>query len=102
MPFLYQFSLDERSVKQYLDDIYSSIILKDIVQRNHIRDLELLKRMLQYFIINIGNPFSASSIIKYLKNEKRKISNETLYNYIDYCKTACQLHLVPREDISGK
>lgn len=102
MPFLYQFPMDERSVRQYLDDIYSSIILKDIAQRNHVRDLELLKRVLLYFIMNIGNPFSASSITKYLKNEKRKISNETLYNYIDYCKTACLLHLVPREDISGK
>lgn len=102
MPFLYQFPMDERSVRQYLDDVYSSIILKDIAQRNHIRDLELLKRVLQYFILNIGNPFSATSITKYLKNEKRKISNETLYNYIDYCKTACLLHLVSREDVSGK
>ncbi|NBK93155.1 ATP-binding protein [bacterium 1XD21-13] len=102
MPFLYQFPMDERSVRQYLDDIYSSIILKDIAQRNHIRDLELLKRVLQYFILNIGNPFSTTSITKYLKNEKRTISNETLYNYIDYCKTACLLHLVSREDILGK
>lgn len=94
--------MDEQNVRQYLDDIYSSIILKDIAQRNKIRDLELLKRVLQYFISNIGNPFSASTITRYLKNEKRKISNETLYNYIDYCKTACLLHLVPREDISGK
>lgn len=102
MPFLYQFPLDERSVRQYLDDIYSSIILKDIAQRNQIRDMELLKRLLQYFIYNIGNTFSASSITKYLKSENRKISNETLYNYIDYCKAACLLHLVSREDISGK
>ncbi|MBD5550539.1 MAG: ATP-binding protein [Lachnospiraceae bacterium] len=102
MPFLYQFPMDERSVRQYLDDIYSSIILKDIAQRNQIRDMELLKRVLQYFILNIGNQFSASSITKYLKSENRKISNETLYNYIDYCKTACLLHLVSRENISGK
>lgn len=102
MPFLYQFPMDERSVRQYLDDIYASIILKDIAQRNHVRDLELLKRVLLYFISNIGNPFSASSITKYLKNEKRKISGETLYNYIEYCKTACLLHLVSREDIMGK
>lgn len=102
MPFLYQFPMDERSVRQYLDDIYSSIILKDIAQRNQIRDMELLKRVLQYFILNIGNQFSASSITKYLKSENRKISNETLYHYIDYCKTACLLHLVSRENISGK
>lgn len=53
-------------------------------------------------IANVGNPFSASSITRYLKSENRSISTETLYNYIDYCKTACLLHLVPREDVIGK
>lgn len=64
--------------------------------------MEQLKRILLYFIANVGNPFSASSITKYMKNEMRSISTETLYNYIDYCKTACLLHLVPREDVLGK
>lgn len=102
MPFLYQFPIDEAGSKQYLDDIYSSIILKDIAQRNHIRDMEQLKRILLYFAANIGNTFSAANIVKYLKNEKRSISSETLYNYIDYCRTACLLHLVSREDVIGK
>lgn len=102
MPFLYQFQIDEISARQYLEDIYSSIILKDIAQRNHVRDMEQLKRILLYFIANVGNPFSAGNITKYLKNEKRNVSTETLYNYIDYCKTACLLHLVPREDVIGK
>lgn len=102
MPFLYQFPMDEYSSKQYLDDIYSSIILKDIAQRNHVRDMEQLKRILLYFISNVGNTFSASNIVKYLKNEKRSIATETLYNYIDYCKTACLLHMVSREDVIGK
>ena len=54
MPFLYQFSLDEQSSKQYLEDIYSSIILKDIAQRNKIRDLEQLKRI----IVTVQNSIS--------------------------------------------
>lgn len=102
MPFLYQFSMDEDGSMQYLEDVYSSIILKDIAQRNRVRDIEQLRRLLLYFISNIGNTFSAGSIMKYLKNEQRSISTETLYNYIDYCQTACLLHLVPREDIMGK
>lgn len=102
MPFLYQFSMDEDGSMQYLEDVYSSIILKDIAQRNRVRDIEQLRRLLLYFISNIGNTFSAVSIMKYLKNEQRSISTETLYNYIDYCQTACLLHLVPREDIMGK
>ncbi|RCX18817.1 hypothetical protein DFR58_10486 [Anaerobacterium chartisolvens] len=102
MPFLYQFPIDEKSSMQYLSDIYDSIILKDIATRNKIRDIELLKRTIQFFIANIGNTFSAANISKYLKSEMRSVSTETIYNYIDYCKTACFLHLVPREDVIGK
>ena len=102
MPFLYQFPIDDRSAMQYLNDIYDSIILKDIATRNKVRDIELLKRMIQYFIANIGNTFSASNISKYLKSELRRVSTETIYNYIEYCKTACFLHLVQREDLLGK
>ncbi|NDO18687.1 ATP-binding protein [Lachnospiraceae bacterium MD329] len=102
MPFLYQFPIDEQGAMQYLNDIYDSIILKDIATRNKIRDIELLKRIIQFFIANIGNTFSASSITKYLKNELRAVSTETIYNYIEYCKNACLLHLVSREDVVGK
>jgi predicted AAA+ superfamily ATPase len=102
MPVLYQFPFDDQSAKMYLSDIYASIILKDIAERNQVRDIELLKRVLMFLIVNIGNLFSAASIIKYLKNERRTISQETLYNYIDYSKSACFAHLVPREDVIGK
>ena len=102
MPFLYKNSTDEHSAKLYLNDIYSSVLLKDIVERYKVRDVDLLKRLLLFFIANIGHSFSATSVIKYLKNEKRNLSAETIYNYIDYCKNACLLHLVHRKDISGK
>ncbi len=102
MPFLYQFPSDEYSTKQYLQDIYHSIILKDIAERNKIRDLELLQRILLYFLSNMGNTFSAANIVKYLKNEKRTLSNETIYNYINYATSACLIHLSPREDVMGK
>ena len=102
MPFLYQFPLDDSGFRQHIDDIYASIVLKDIAQRNRIRDFEQLIRVLLYFIANVGNSFSASKITKYMKNEKRSISSETLYNYLEYCKAACLLHLVSREDVTGK
>ncbi len=102
MPFLYQFPIDDRSAMQYLNDMNDSIILKDIATRNKVRDIELLKRIIQFFIANIGNTFSATGISKYLKNELRSVSTETIYNYIDYCIAACFLHLVQREDLIGK
>lgn len=102
MPFLYQFPMDENSARQYLTDIYDSIVLKDIVTRHKIRDVEQFKRMLLYFISNIGHTFSALSIVRYMKNEYRGISNETLYNFIDFCKEACLLQLASRQDLIGK
>lgn len=82
--------------------IYSSIILKDIAQRNKIRDIELFKRVMLYMLSNVGNVFSSGNITKYLKNEKRSLSTETIYNYIEYSKSACLIHMVSREDIIGK
>lgn len=102
MPFLYQFPLDENSTRQYLGDIYDSIVLKDIMQRNNIRDVEQFGRVLLYFIAGIGNIFSATSMMKYMKSENRSMSLETLYNYIEYCRAACLIHMVSREDIMGK
>lgn len=102
MPFLYRHSIDAASARQYLGDIFDSIILKDIAQRNRIRDIDQLKRLILFLIANVGNTFSAASVVQYLKNEKRSLSSETLYNYIRYCQEACLLHLVPREDLIGK
>lgn len=102
MPFLYQADLEKNDAMQYLGDIYNSILLKDIAQRNKIRDIDLFKRVLLFFIANIGNSFSAANIVKYLKSEQRSISLETIYNFIEYSKSACLLHMVPREDIAGK
>jgi predicted AAA+ superfamily ATPase len=102
MPFLYRHFFDATSARQYLSDIFDSIILKDIAQRNKVRDIDQLKRLILFFIANVGNTFSAASVVQYLKNEKRNLSSETLYNYIRYCQEACLLHLVPREDVIGK
>ncbi len=101
-PFLYNFDFTEAQKKQYLDDIFNSIILKDICDRYKIRDVSMLKSLITFFIANIGNTFSSSSLIKYLKNEKRSVSTETIYNYLEYCQEACLLHLVPRQNLEGK
>ncbi len=102
MPFLYQVPIDERSAMQYLNDVHDSIILKDIAVRNKIRNIELLKRVILYLMANVGNTFSAKSISKFLKNEQRRVSTETIYNYIDYCTDACFVHMVSRKDLTGK
>lgn len=102
MPFIYDAHIDENSQKKYLSDIYDSVVLKDIVERNKVRNIDLLQRILLFLMVNIGNPFSAPAMIKFLKNEKRSLSQETVYNYINYAEAACFAHLVEREDVLGK
>jgi predicted AAA+ superfamily ATPase len=102
MPFIYQLSFDDIAIRQYLGDIADAIILKDISARYRIRDLGELKRIILFLCANTGCSFSAQSIRKYLKNEKRNLSWETINNYIEYCKNAFLLLPAPREDVAGK
>ena len=102
MPFLYNLVFEEEPSLQYLNDIYSSIILKDITQRNKIRDTDLLERVINYLIMNIGNNFSATSISKFFKSENRKVSVETILNYIKAAEEAFLIYKVSRDDLIGK
>jgi len=101
-PFIYASELDDRAALSYLLDIYQSIMLKDIVARYGVRDIDLLNRVFLYFFANLAQVFSGNSVANFLKNEKRSISSETLYNYIAYAQEACLIYLVPRYDIQGK
>lgn len=102
MPFLYNLAFEEEASLQYLKDIYSSIILKDITQRNKIRDTDLLERVINYLIMNVGNNFSATSISKFFKSENRKVSVETILNYIKATEEAFLIYKVSRDDLIGK
>ncbi len=102
MPFLYNLSYVYEPSIQYLKDMYNSIIIKDISQRNNIRNIDLLNRVINYLLMNIGNTFSATSIAKYLKSENRKTSAETILNYIKMCEDAMLIHKVERNDLIGK
>lgn len=101
-PFIYASNLDEQAALSYLRDIYQSIMLKDVVSRHQIRDVELLNRIFLYLLSNTGQTFSGKSLSDYLKNEKRALSLETLYNYIAYAQEAFLVYLASRYDIRGK
>lgn len=102
MPFLYNLAFEDEASLQYLKDIYSSIILKDITQRNKIRDTDLLERVISYLIMNVGNNFSATSISKFFKSENRKVSVETILNYIKAAEESFLIYKVSRDDLIGK
>lgn len=102
MPFLTNFLGDDSAKNQYLMDIYNSVVLKDVVKRNNIRDVDTLERIIAYAFSNIGHIFSATSLSKYFKSENRKISHDTILNYLKFCADAFLIYKISRYDLEGK
>ena len=102
LPGIHNFSYDKSNIYQYLSDIYSSILLKDVVAKNNIRDVELLERIILYIFDNIGNTFSAKNVSDFLKSQGRKLSRETVYNYLRALESAYIISSVQRYDVKGK
>ena len=102
LPGIHQMKWEEPLIMQYLADIYNSVLLKDVIQRNNIRDTALLESIVVYLMDNIGNTFSAKTVSDFLKNQRRRLSTETVYNYIKALENAFLIHKVPRFDIKGK
>ena len=97
-----RFSLEEISLEAYLSDTYDAIVVKDIIQRNNIKDTNLLNMILAFLMDNIANPFSARSIVAALKQEGINTTVETVIAYIDYIKKAMVVYGAQRYDIKGK
>ena len=102
LPFLKYFDLDETPSFEYLNDIYNTVLVKDVLQYNNIRDVDLFNHIFSYVLTNIGQSFSASSIKTYLKNKNKNISVDTILNYLEYCNIAFLIKKVPRYDITSK
>jgi len=90
------------SIYKIIYDIYSSIILRDTVQRYKIRDVELLERVIKYVFLNIGNTFSGKNVADYFKSQQRKIDINTVYNYLYALEGAFIVYRTPRYDLKGK
>lgn len=102
MPGLKYFNLEEEVSQKYLNDIYNTVLVKDVLNYNNIRDVDIFNRILSFAMQNIGANFSASAIRNYLKSENRNISVDTVLNYLEYCNKAFVLKKVPRYDLGGK
>ena len=101
MPQIYNStSIQER--KMYLRDLYNTVILKDIVERNSIKDVNLLNRVIQFMMENIGGVISANSITKFLKSDNITTSVDTILNYIGYINNSMIANKVSRYNIRGK
>ncbi len=102
MPYLANLRYADEPSRQYLTDLFNSIQLKDIVKRNKVRDVDLLERNISYVMANVGTTFSANSLVKFFRNERRTVAVETVLNYIKYCCDAYLFYQVKRQDLQGK
>ena len=90
------------AVYKLVYDIYSSVILRDTVQRHSIRNVELLERVVRFVFDNIGNRLNAKNIADYFKSQQRRVDINTVYNYLEALQGAFIIRRVPRYDIKGK
>lgn len=101
-PFVAINNFDEKSTYSIIEDIYNSVILRDIANRHQISNIDLFNRVVRFIIDNVGKTFSANSIKNFLKSEKRTISVEAIYNYLEWLEKAFIIYRCKRYDLQGK
>jgi uncharacterized protein len=102
MPYQYHLGLDPAIVFEYLQSLYSTILLKDVVSRENIRNVSLLENLVTYLADNTGSLFSAQNISKYLKSQQINIPTQSVINYLRALTNAYFIHKVSRADIQGQ
>lgn len=102
MPGLAKIGLEEDDAREYQIDIYHTVLLKDVIMRNQIRNVPFLECLVRFLADNIGKLISANSIAKYMKSQGESITSSVVINYISFLCEAYILHKVNRYDIHGK
>ncbi|MCE7069588.1 ATP-binding protein [Dyadobacter sp. CY327] len=102
LPGLVHFQLEERAVYDYLRNIYSAILFKDVVKRHNIRNVAFLENLIQFLADHVGSIVSAKKVSDFLKSQKVNLSPSVVINYLDFLKDAFFLFKVQRWDLVGK
>lgn len=102
LPALAKIGLEEDDAREYQMDIYHTVLLKDVIMRNQIRNVPFLENLVRFLADNTGKLISANSISKYMKSQGESIASAAITNYISFLCEAYILHKVNRYDIHGK
>ena len=102
LPGLVKIGLDEEDAREYQMDIYHTVLLKDVVMRNQIRNVTFLENLVRFLADNAGKLISANSIAKFMKSQGENVTSTVVSNYIKYLTEAYMIHQVNRFDIHGK
>jgi predicted AAA+ superfamily ATPase len=101
-PGLHHLVFEEEILRQYLESLYSTVVLKDVVAKNKINDVSMLNHILDFVASNCGNITTAKSIRDFSRSQNRSVSTDTVLNYIQYAMSALLIHQIKRYDINGK
>ena len=101
-PLIANGNFDEKATYSIVEAIYSSAVVNDISKKHSISNIDLFNRVVSFIIENVGKTFSANSIVSFLKSEKRTISVEAIYNYLEWLEKAFIIYRCKRYDIQGK
>ena len=102
LPGLVKMGLDERDAREYQLDVYHTVLLKDVIMRNQIRNVPFLENLVRFLADNTGKIISANSIAKYMKSQGDRITSTVIINYTKFLCEAYLIHKVNRYDIHGK
>ena len=102
LPGLVKMGLDEDDAIEYQKDVLSTVLLKDVIYRNNIRNVPFLEKLTNFIADNVGKIVSATSISKFMKSQGASVSADTVIDYAQYLEDAYIVHKVNRYDIHGK
>lgn len=102
MPGLNKIGLHEDDVREYQKDIYNTVLLKDVIMKNNIRNVNFLENLVLYLADNTGKIISANNVSKYMKSNGENISASVILNYLNYLSDAYIINKVNRYDVHGK
>ena len=102
LPGLVKMGLDEQDAREYQQDVYHTVLLKDVIMRNQIRNVPFLENLVRFLADNTGKIISANSIAKYMKTQGDSVTSTVIINYTKFLCDAYLIHKVNRYDIHGK
>lgn len=102
LPGLVKMGLDEQDAREYQMDVYHTVLLKDVISRNQIRNVPFLENLVRFLADNAGKLISANSIAKYMKSQGDSVTSTVIINYTKFLCDAYLIHKVNRYDIHGK
>ncbi len=102
MPGLFHLEQTDDTIYKYLESIFNTILFKDIIKKNNVRNISLLEKIYKFLFENIGNLITANSISKYLKSQNINTYSDTVQNYLNYFTNSYLAYKVSRYDLKGK